>query len=200
MNGSRAVRVVWTAWSHRPWRVVVAGGCAVVAAMALASAPTAPKASLLGPTRSAVEVQPRSDADIRLVHALSDDVWTEYAAAGQPIVAAVNPRAIAALDAAGVPYRVVIDDLEAVAMRESVRVSRGGRDGWFGEYRALGDVNEYMDALVIEYSQLTEPRHVGRRQADSRTHVVPWWPNPCRAQRGAARARVDRCDGAHVHR
>lgn len=119
-----------------------------------------------GDHRAAVEVEPRTADELALTLELSADIWSEQLAAGQPIVVVLTTAGLDALDARGVPHRILVDDIDEVAAQERMRLASRARGaaaaaGWFDEYRDLQEVSDYMDRLAARHPALASVRTVG---------------------------------------
>ncbi|MFG0330053.1 MAG: M14 family metallopeptidase [Phycisphaerales bacterium] len=112
-----------------------------------------------------VRVQIRTKADFDLLNELSDDMWSHHAEVGHPADFRVSAEALERLDAAGVPYTVLIDDLQALVEAERARLLDRpgvGADGtFFDDYRTLDEVSDYVDTLVGLRPDLVERIEVG---------------------------------------
>jgi hypothetical protein len=133
----------------------VAHSLALAAPAALAAAPQP-----IGPVlherfddHKVVRVTLRDLRDIRTITALSDDPWT-CNWSGQPgenLDFRVPPDALPALDAAGIPYRVLIDNVQQriddeLASAQGAELLRGV--SWFSDYKNLAAISQYADDLV----------------------------------------------------
>jgi hypothetical protein len=148
------MRVVWFRPAPSPAAMVLA--CVTIAAAAAAIPTTA------SDHRSAVAFTPRGETDVALVRDLGLDVWNEGAAAGEPVVVAVGARERAVLRAAGIAYRVVVEDLDAVAAAERARLAhRAQAADWFADYRDLQEVADYLDTLAGHHPGLASVRSIG---------------------------------------
>jgi hypothetical protein len=117
-------------------------------------------------TRVAVEVTPRDAAELALVLEATDDVWSESAAPGQPVVVVLTPPGLARIAALGIPHRVVVADIDAAARAERARLA--GREigattssQWFAEYRDLIELGDFLDRLVEHNPRLASLRRLG---------------------------------------
>ncbi len=140
---------------------------AVLAVLALAafavamSGRSGPRATV-GARRSAIEVWPRTPDEVRWVTSLADDVWTEHVADAMTIV--VGPAQIRALTRDAVPHRVVVDDVDAVAALEHLRLAhrpRAGAGDWFSDYRDLREIDAYLAGLAGRHRDAAAVRTLG---------------------------------------
>lgn len=100
----------------------------------------------------------RDQRDLRTMLALSDDPWTcgfdggggQAPAAGGPVDFRVTPDAFAALSESGVPFTVLIENVQTLVDAEQATITapvlRGG--DWFETYKNLAAVNAYADTLI----------------------------------------------------
>jgi murein tripeptide amidase MpaA len=108
-----------------------------------------------GERRVAVEIDSRSASDQAFALALSLDVWSEES----PMVLVVSSAKLDAL--AGIPHRIVVDDIDEVADQERTRLAKRARASWFSEYRDLHEVDDYMAELVVQHPELVSERTIG---------------------------------------
>ena len=112
--------------------------------------------------RAAVEVAPRSADELQLALDLSVDVWTEHASADQAIVVVLGAASIDALTARGIPHRIVVADIDAVADQERARLaSRATTASWFDDYRDLQEIDDHMDLLAAQHPGVASVRTLG---------------------------------------
>jgi carboxypeptidase T len=112
--------------------------------------------------RTAVEADPITGAELALVLDLGVDVWTEQPEVYEPVVIVVTPLGLDLLGASGIPYRVVVDDIDAAAAAERARLAhRAQAADWFAEYRDLEEVGAFLDALAGHHPGVASVRHLG---------------------------------------
>ncbi len=95
--------------------------------------------------------------DYRTALALTDDVWTHTPAVGQPIDIRVSPAQFAGVAASGVPFQVLIDDVQARIDAETAEVnaSRAVDDAaWYTAYHNYAAVKTYCQTLATTYPTL----------------------------------------------
>jgi len=78
----------------------------------------------------------------------------------------VAPEALSALDAMGVPYTVLHEDVQRLIDEERARIASGGPVGprdsaWFTEYKDLAAVNAKLNAMVADRPDLVSLIDVG---------------------------------------
>lgn len=123
-----------------------------------------------GPVRydghSVVRVQVESTRQLMAALSLTDDVWSHGVGLGR-FDMRVSPAQRQALEASGVPFEVLIADLQARLDAEATRLAaaaatadgnEGGAAGeggvagdWFADFKDLSQVNARMDQLVAEH-------------------------------------------------
>lgn len=96
-----------------------------------------------------IRARPQSTRELQSVLALTDDVWTHGIGVG-PIDVRLTLEARAALDATGIGYDVLIEDVQQLIDREARTAGRDtGRDGeWFDDYKTYDQINAYLDDLA----------------------------------------------------
>jgi carboxypeptidase T len=105
--------------------------------------------------RAAVHIEPRSAAELAMVRGLSDDVWSED-------VEVLSPAGLDRLRALGVPHRVIIDDIDAIADDERRRLAnRAQLADWFAEYRDVDEVDAYLQRLSDQHADVARLRSIG---------------------------------------
>ncbi|HEU0034123.1 MAG TPA: M14 metallopeptidase family protein [Kofleriaceae bacterium] len=127
--------------------------------------------------RVAVELWPRSAAERAAIVEGAFDVWTDSAVDGESIVVAMRADALGALALRGVPMRVQVDDLDAVAAAERVRLARRVRDpqdraAWFAEYRDLDEITAFEDRMVARRPEVVRTRELGRSIEDEPVRAI----------------------------
>jgi murein tripeptide amidase MpaA len=105
-----------------------------------------------------VRVTATTSAQADAVAALSGDVWTHGYGPGVFDVR-IAPGDLAALDALGVTYEVLIPNLQSLMDSERAQIAalRGGPDGsWFQTYHPWDEINQYLADLAAQYPELAE--------------------------------------------
>lgn len=100
-----------------------------------------------------VRISPRGVADVNLLEQISGDRWT--CGPGGPSGEAdyrIKASDLPALNTAGVPYRVIIDDVQALIDAEQSELNDPFRDrGFFDAYQDYTGVSNYINTLVSSY-------------------------------------------------
>lgn len=114
--------------------------------------------------RAAVRVHPRFDSELERVLALADDVWSERfdLAVGVDIV--VTPSGLATLRAEGIPFRILVSDIDLAARAEHERLMEPAAqrpDDWFAEYKPPAAIAAYAEALAAQHPELAALRTIG---------------------------------------
>lgn len=94
----------------------------------------------------------RTARDLRTMETLSPDRWSHGAGLG-PVDYRIPPDAMEALDASGVEYDVLIDDVQALIEAEK---QGNQQDGWYGSYHTLAEIEDYVQGLADAYPALAE--------------------------------------------
>jgi len=96
-----------------------------------------------------VRVFLNSPSTMMLMGQLSPDCWSHHAGLGAEAEYRVPADALDALNAAGVPFEVLIDDLQRPIDEERERLAAGfsGRS-WFDDFKTLAEIGDYCDGLA----------------------------------------------------
>lgn len=140
----------------RPVRILQAAIAAAMFIVATCAAPIAagapPVAALVAPQRvtfdgeSVLRVTPRTRAELELVLAHTDDVWSHEVGLF-PIDVRVTAAQRAALEAAGVPAQVMIADLGSlIAAQRGAFAPRGAPP--FGDYADFNGIVAHLNSLA----------------------------------------------------
>ncbi len=105
-----------------------------------------------------VRVTTSNEAELKTVLSLTDDVWSERTGVG-PLDIRVSPGQYARLANTGLPFKVLIEDVQTLIDRE--RNAPHGR-ATFDNYMPNDDVNAYMATLVALRPDLAQPIVVGQ--------------------------------------
>jgi carboxypeptidase T len=130
--------------ARRGW---FAGLCFVLCAMTVG-------AYLRMPTRAPVQRAIRvlcTEATCALVDSLAIDIWSEQRGPGIPLDVVVTDDALARLDAAGVPWQILVPDIDAAARAEADRLrspAAARPADWFAEYRDFDAISAHLRELV----------------------------------------------------
>lgn len=125
--------------------------------------PTSSSPVLATGPEKVVRVQIRNQRDLRVMLAISADMWTETPRVG-PVDFLVTSEALPAIVEAGLRYEVLIDDVRALAESERARIdahnAQRGAD-WFAEYKNLAQIEGYMTSLVALAPDRVTPFDIG---------------------------------------
>jgi hypothetical protein len=126
-----------------------------------------------------VRVTPRSTRDVRTVLALTDDIWTCNAGVdpASPVVSLapfdvrLTPDAFDALRESGVPFTVLIEDVQKLIDNE--RAPRFGPrgPGFFTDYQTYANVSSYVDTLVALRPDMATRLTIGTTAAPNNTPI-----------------------------
>ncbi len=146
-------------------RKLVLGVVALVTATAAAAIWHGTEEARPHDTRAAVRVEPRTDGELAATLALADDVWSDRTEPGSPFVIVLAALHREQLRAIGVPHQVVIEDIDAAAEAERVRLAQRARASsgadWCTEYRDLDELNTHMDLLAKQHPALVSVHSLG---------------------------------------
>lgn len=99
-----------------------------------------------------VRVQPRSDADLRLMDQLSDDPWTCGTSSSGAMDYRVGREKLATLTALGVPFRVLVEDVQALLDADLAERNQPFENrAYFDNYADYTGVSNYVNTLVSTY-------------------------------------------------
>jgi hypothetical protein len=100
------------------------------------------------PVRVAIRIDCTSPGACELARDLAVDVWSEDEGPGLPLDVVVTDTALRQLAAAGIPYHVLVSDIDAVARAEAERMSIARPADWFGEFRDYTAIGGYLRQLA----------------------------------------------------
>lgn len=125
----------------------LAGLCLVISA---AAGTTSWRAAPRAPVHVAIRV-PCTEATCPLVESLALDVWSEQRGPGLPLDVVVTQDALGRLGAAGVPWQILVPDVDAAARAEADRLHGPGAArpaDWFAEYRDYDAISARLQELA----------------------------------------------------
>jgi carboxypeptidase A4 len=123
--------------------VLRAGATGIVFTCLLAAAAFGQPARFDG--ERVVRVTVADESQLATALELTDDVWSHEIGVG-PIDMRVNATQFAALQATGLPFEVLIQDLQEKVEAERFSIEAGG--GFFDAYHRYEDVNAYLNTLA----------------------------------------------------
>ncbi len=96
-----------------------------------------------------VRAMPRTERELQTLLKLTPDVWSHGISVG-PIDVRIAPERRAALDASGIPYDVLIPDVQQLIDREARTAGRDQVNAglWFEDYKTYDQINAYLDELA----------------------------------------------------
>lgn len=109
-----------------------------------------------------VRVEITGAADIALMEQISPDMWSHHAGRG-PVDYRVPPESMAALDASGLKYEVLIDNVQTRIDQERARLAPEADRGlgFFDNFRTYDEFSAWADSLVALYPDLASRFTVG---------------------------------------
>lgn len=142
--------------------------CAVLALLAAllagpALARSLPAATVRYDGHKVVRVQVRDAADAALMRTISPDLWSHGEGPGL-VDYRVPPERLADLDASGLKYSVLIDNVQARIDAERAELAAVGDErglGFFSTYRDYAAFSAYIDGLVALYPDIATRVTVG---------------------------------------
>ncbi|XP_032062894.1 carboxypeptidase A1-like [Aythya fuligula] len=137
-----------------------------------------------------LRIVPSSDEELRRVQELQDleelqlDFWLSPRGTGDPVDVRVPFRSLqplkAHLEANGVPYSIMIEDVQALVDHEQMQMLRHRRrlqplstDTFdYSSYHNLDEIYAFMDLLVAENPNLVSKLEIGRSTEDRPLYVL----------------------------
>ena len=112
----------------------------------------------------------RNAADLMLMGQLSDDAWSHSPGMGVPSDWRLSRARLPVLRAAGVPFQVIIPDVQALVQAERDRLAQPAEAAdWFADFKNLAAVNARLDALVAARPDLCSIVNLGTTSIQGRT-------------------------------
>ncbi len=94
----------------------------------------------------------RNAQDLMLLNQLSDDPWSHSPGIGGASDWRLTRDRLPVLRTAGVPFTVIISDVQALVQGERDRLTqRAAAVDWFADFKNLADVNAKLDAVVAAH-------------------------------------------------
>ena len=133
----------------------------LLAALALAAPVLAQEAPVRYAGHKVVRVDIGSDRDLRTMLRIAADVWSEHIGLG-PADFRVAPESLAALEASGLRYAVLIDDVQERIDAERARLlAPAAGAGWFDDFKDLAAIDARLDTLAALRPDLAQVVQVG---------------------------------------
>ncbi|MDQ3365820.1 MAG: hypothetical protein M3680_10375 [Myxococcota bacterium] len=165
---SRRDLVGWARWhflrpaAARPGLRAAAYSLAILATSLLVCWHELPAGPASPPVRTAIRVHCGDLATCTFAESLALDVWSDRRGPGAPLDVVVTRAAFARLDAAGIPWRTLVPDIDAVARAEAARLRNPARASsasfrslmaarpgdWFSEYRDFAAISTHLKILA----------------------------------------------------
>ena len=111
-----------------------------------------------------VRVYPADEAALATALDFADGVWTERPRPGRVDIE-VGPEALAALDASGIAYDVIVADVQLAIDDERTRLAAAPeptQNTWYTEFRTFEEIDAQLDALAQMHDGLAEVYTVGQ--------------------------------------
>jgi hypothetical protein len=112
-----------------------------------------------------IQVQAKTVRDYQTVLALTDDVWTHSPRLGRPVDIRVSPEQFVAVVAAGLKYKILVDDVQAWIDTETAEIQRigaGDDPAWYLNYHNYTDNKAYVQAMAAAYPTLCTYQVIGQ--------------------------------------
>lgn len=140
-------------------------GAAAAVVAVVAARPAAPV------VQSAIRVACDDPAACEFAESLAVDVWSEQRGPGLPLDLVVPSDALPRLDAAAVPWQLLVRDIDAVAAAEAARLSGSASESarrstdrptdWFAEYHDYAAITEHLARLATAAPELATAQVIG---------------------------------------
>lgn len=109
-----------------------------------------------------VRVELNSTADVRTLLALGADQWSHHLEPGEPGDFMLAPDMVDDLDATGLVYEIINEDVQAAVDAENARLAGGAKTrGWFDDFKNLDDINAYLNTLAASNPDIAEVVDLG---------------------------------------
>ncbi|HYR55912.1 MAG TPA: M14 family metallopeptidase [Myxococcaceae bacterium] len=112
-----------------------------------------------------VQVTARTAEEAELIHNLNLDIWSCFEPGIGSFDVRVTPEQLTQLGDLGIPFQVVIADVQALvdSERESiVRAAQAANGDWFQSYKQYSEINDRLDFLGQTYPDLTQTSTIGQ--------------------------------------
>ena len=99
---------------------------------------------------------------LQTVLALGADQWTHEIRPGVPADFMIAPDKLDQLDATGLPYQIINEDVQRAVDAENLRLRNGGAGrAWFDDFKNLTQINDYLDTLAANNPGLATVVDIG---------------------------------------
>lgn len=130
-----------------------------------ATARIPPAARATTEPRIAVRIDPSDPGHRAAALSLADEVWTEHAGPGAPIDVVLSRSDVVGLQRRGVPHRILVEDIDAVAAAERARLADRTRaasgPAWFADYRDVAEIEAFIDTLASDNASFVRVHALG---------------------------------------
>ena len=110
-----------------------------------------------------VRVEITSAGDVKTMLGMGADQWAHHIDPGVPADFMIAPDALDDLEASGLAYEVVIENVQDAVDAENARLRGGGAArGWFDDFKNLDDINAYIDTLAAANPGIAEVVNLGQ--------------------------------------
>jgi hypothetical protein len=112
-----------------------------------------------------VQVTARTAEEAELIHKLNLDIWSCFEPEIGTFDVRVTPEQLTQLGDLGIPFRVLIADLQSLvdSERESIaRAAQAANGDWFQSYKQYSEINDHLDFLAQSYPDLTQTATIGQ--------------------------------------
>ncbi len=109
-----------------------------------------------------VRVQVSNQAELDRILALTQDVWSCFGPGIGTFDVRIAPAQLEALEQSGVPFQVLIQDVQQLVDLDLA--SRGSQNdlSWFANYKSYQDINDHLNQLALENPDLATVSVIGQ--------------------------------------
>jgi hypothetical protein len=125
----------------------------------------APTSTVSYAGQQVVRLTALSQEDVDFLLQLNVDVWDCFGPGIGTLEARVTPDQLKALADRGIPFEILVSDLQSVvdAERENIAQARESANGsWFQSFKRGNEINDYLDTLVAQFPDVTETSVIGQ--------------------------------------
>ncbi|MBA3463391.1 MAG: hypothetical protein H0T46_25775 [Deltaproteobacteria bacterium] len=153
--------------SRAPWPLAAA------ALLMFGAVPTHGRGAEARGPRVAIRIETSHARDRAAALFLTEDVWTEHAEPGSPLDVVVARSDLAQLN---VPYRILVEDIDAAADAERARLADRRRVAsgptWFDDYRDVAEIDAFVDTLAAENASFVRAHSLGASHEGRPIHAI----------------------------
>jgi hypothetical protein len=126
---------------------------------------TEPTATVSYAGQQVVTISARTEEEVEVIRNLNLDVWNCFGPGIGTFDARVTPGQLTELVASGIPFRVVVEDVQSLVNAERDDIARAARRGdgdWFQNYKSYQEINDRLDFFVQSHPDLALTSTIGQ--------------------------------------